>query len=112
MNLKLRDSDDLRSGVAGTGLYFFDGTPKPSLTAFRFPFVAERRSERMLRLWGRAPVAGKLVIERRGNGGWRRVGGERVKAGEVFTDELEQRGAVKLRASVGGERSLVWSQRN
>ena len=28
---------------ADSGLYFFDGTPKPSLTAFRFPFVAERR---------------------------------------------------------------------
>ncbi len=111
INLKIRDSDDQASGVAGTGLYFLDGTPKPALTAFRFPFVTERRSKSEVFAWGKAPVGGKLRIERKQAGGWRAVGGQRVGAGEVFTERLEIAGAAKLRASVDGQTSLVWSQR-
>ena len=41
------------------------GAPKPAQRAFRFPLVAERAARASLRVWGRAPVAGTVRIERR-----------------------------------------------
>ena len=48
-----------------SGLYFVDGKPKPTLTAFRFPFVALKAGNR-LRLWGRTPLGkpGRVVIQK------------------------------------------------
>ncbi|MDX6581810.1 MAG: hypothetical protein QOI10_994 [Solirubrobacterales bacterium] len=109
INLRIRDTHD-QAGVDGTGLYFVDGDPKPALTAFRFPFVTERRSGSKVRAWGRAPVAGKLVIERKTGKGWRKVDKENVGAQDVFTANLSFRGKAKLRARVGGESSLAWTQ--
>ena len=44
INFAIRDSTlypVTRNGYQ-SGLYFLDGSPKPALTAFRFPFVTER----------------------------------------------------------------------
>jgi hypothetical protein len=75
---------DASAGVPGehlfqSGLYFdCDGgpecwTPKPSLTAFRFPFVAFTSREGVL-VWGRTLFGrrGRVVTEQRGSS-WRRV---------------------------------------
>ncbi len=95
--------------TGGTGLYFMDGTPKPALTAFRFPFVAERLSGARTRAWGRAPVAGKLLIERRSGGGeWRTIKRLNVKREAVFNTQVRAKGRAKLRARVGADQSLVW----
>jgi hypothetical protein len=97
--------------TADAGIYYADGRPKPALTAFKFPFVTERRSKSAVRAWGKAPAGGRLSVEARRGGGWRKVGGKRVRENRVFTLSLRLRGKVKLRAKVGGETSLTWSQR-
>jgi hypothetical protein len=97
--------------TADAGLYFADGRPKPALQAYRFPFVTERRSKGTLRAWGKAPVGGRVSVEARRKGGWRKVAGRRVGANRVFTVPVRLRGKAKLRARVGGETSLVWPQR-
>jgi hypothetical protein len=94
-----------------TGLFFARGSPKPALTAFRFPFVTARGGGAgTLEAWGRPPAAGRLRIERRARGGWRRVKSVRVQAGNVFRTRLKLHGKQRLRAQVSGERSLVWRQ--
>ena len=104
--LQIRDGEAYYTG--GTGLYFQDGTPKPALTAFRFPFVADRLSGARTRAWGRAPVAGKLLIERRSGSGWRTIKRLNVKRESVFNTQVRVKGKAKLRARIGADQSLVW----
>ena len=113
INLVIRDSPigphNAHSG-ADSGIFFADGRPKPSFTAFRFPFVADRKSRRVIRAWGKAPAAGKLVIQRRRGSRWVAVKKLRVRPGAVFVTKLPLRGKQRLRARVAGNRSLVWKQ--
>ena len=113
INFQIRDSTDRPDVHAGlqAGIFFIDGGPKPSFTAFRFPFVADRINKQLLRVWGRAPEAGKLVIQRRQGKRW--VAARKLKVGKdaVFNLKLKLRGKQRLRARVGGSQSLVWAQR-
>jgi hypothetical protein len=93
-----------------TGMYFEDGSPKPAATSFRFPFVLEGRSNNNLFAWGKAPDSGKLTIETKAGGGWRKVGTVHAKEGKVFTTTLKAGGKGTYRARVGGNTSRVWSQ--
>jgi hypothetical protein len=114
VNLQLRDAAFNPSepfGATVTGVYFRGWKPKPAFRAFRFPFVADRISKGTLRLWGKAPASGRLKIEKRRKGGWRRIEALRVRAGKVFSAKIHLRGAAKLRAQVAGETSLVWRVR-
>ena len=54
----------------GSGIFFADGRPKPAYTAFRFPFVTDRKNRRTIRAWGKAPAGGKLVIQRKRGKRW------------------------------------------
>jgi hypothetical protein len=114
INLQLQDyrfdSQDPYADTS-TGVLFADGSPKPAYTAFRFPFVTERKSKTKLIAWGKSPTAGKLVIQRKRGKGWTKMATVNVRAGEVFKTGLKLRGSQKLRAVVQGERSLVWTQR-
>jgi hypothetical protein len=103
MILQLADS----TAPLNTGLYFADGTPKPALQAFRFPFVLDRRKRGKVIAWGRAPASGKLTIERRRGGGWSGLRTLKGKDGNVFKLKLELDGRPRLRARIGGEASLV-----
>jgi hypothetical protein len=109
--IMLQIRDNSLPFIGGTGLYYKDGDPKPAVTAFRFPFVTERKSKGTVRAWGRAPVAGKLRIERHTGGGWRSVKTATVGDQAVFTANLKLSGRAKLRARVGGDTSLPWSQK-
>ena len=115
LNLQIRDGDRTRGGdtadLLQSGLYSHGGHPKPSLQAFRFPFVVERQGRsRKSTAWGKAPQAGKLVIERRAErGGWRRLRRIRVNAGDVFQRTVPVTGGA-YRARVGGQSSVVWTQ--
>jgi len=93
-----------------SGLYFLDGSPKPALTAFRFPFVTERINKRTLRAWGKSPEAGKLRIQRQRGKRWATVKKLNVGKGGVFVTKLRLRGKQKLRAVVGGTTSITWKQ--
>jgi hypothetical protein len=91
-----------------SGVYLRDGTPKPSLRAFQFPFVVQP-SGRGLIAWGKAPVAGTVTIQKQGGSRWITVGRVSAAAGGTFTKRLSgHKGG--FRASVGGITSLVWQQ--
>lgn len=107
--LQLRDSEYTEATKLSrsvTGAYFFDGEPKPALRAYRFPFVAERKGRRAVQVWGKAPEPGRLVIQRKRGGGWRRIGVLRADRSRIFTGRIRLRGKAKLRAKAAGERSL------
>ena len=98
---------DLSLEVSGAGLFYLDGSAKPALRAFRFPFVVDRRG-RGLVAWGRAPAAGRVKIFRAHGGRAERVKSIRVGSGEVFTASLPSNEGHRFWARVGGQRSLVW----
>jgi hypothetical protein len=91
-----------------SGVYFDDGRPKPAQQAFRFPLVAERAGSGSLRVWGRAPLAGTLRIERLTASGWQVARVVRAAAHGTFLVRIAARGRTSLRARVGGETSLTW----
>jgi hypothetical protein len=107
---QIRDQQPLPSYAASnqSGVYFDDGRPKPAQRAFRFPLVAERAGPGSLRVWGRAPLAGLLRIERRSAAGWRLARVVRAAAHGTFLVRIAARGRTRLRARVGGETSLTW----
>jgi hypothetical protein len=92
-----------------TGLFFNDGTKKPAFTAFRFPFVTDRLSRKRVRAWGISPASGRVKIQGKQGGGWKTLERVRARNGKVFTTNL--RGKKRMRAQVGGEKSLVWANR-
>ena len=89
------------------GIFFANGQPKPSYTAFRFPFVTERIDKRRLRAWGKAPSGGKLVIQRRARGRWVATKKIKVSQGSVFTAKLPLRG--KQRCARRWPATKAWS---
>ncbi|MFN8164249.1 MAG: hypothetical protein U0R26_10585 [Solirubrobacterales bacterium] len=109
----LRDKPNFNEEAA-FGLYFRDGDAKPAAKAYRFPFVADRKSKRKLTIWGKSPATGKVVVERqkgKKHKKWKRVKRFDAQAGRVFTGTVKLKGKQKLRASIKGERSLTWTQR-
>ncbi len=107
--LQLVDAPPVPSYAASyqTGLYYANGTAKPAATAFRFPFVAVRRSPSAVAVWGRAPAAGPLQIQRDGTG--KVLATLRVRAGQLFMRTLRLRGRVALRGQMGSQTSLTWT---
>jgi hypothetical protein len=96
------------AATSQSGTYFADGRAKPAQRAFRFPLVAERTDRATLRVWGRAPVAGSVRIERRTGSGWRLVRAVRVVRHGTFLVPIAAHGRTTLRARVDGETSLAW----
>jgi hypothetical protein len=104
---QIRDSSSRVAGehVFQSGLYFecdggvLCGGPKPSLTAFRFPFVAFTSGDGVL-VWGRTPWGrrGRVVIERRGSR-WRKVVTLQSDRYGIFTRRLRapRRGYMRAR---------------
>ncbi|MGD0713780.1 MAG: hypothetical protein ABSB24_06300 [Gaiellaceae bacterium] len=96
-----------------SGLYFRGATldldrPKPTLTAFRFPFVAFPRSSGVL-VWGRTPdsSAHTVVVERKVGSAWVPVRTLAAGHSGLFTSVLSQHWTTGyLRARVGTETSL------
>ena len=112
----LRDQAPGAAGFAATqqsGLYFRDGRAKPALRAFRFPFVAGRGKGGRVLLWGKAPRAGGLVVERRTLGGWAPLARLRAGPRRVFLGRatVGARGGLTLRARQGRQTSLPWRMR-
>jgi hypothetical protein len=93
---------------AQSGVLFLDGSPKPSATAFRFPFVAHRAGGR-LQVWGKAPQAGPVLIQRQAGADWQTVRTVSAPGNRVFQAVLTLSGAATLRAVAGAEASLPWS---
>jgi hypothetical protein len=91
-----------------SGVYLLDGTPKPSATAFRFPFLTNLAGRSRALAWGRAPGSGTVAIERLRGSAWKVV--RRLRPGHdgVFQVRLPARRGALLRARQGGEMSLEW----
>lgn len=94
-----------------TGVYTYEGKKKPSFDAVRFPFVTDRKSKKKLLAWGKAPESGKLTIEAKKGKKFQKVATVNAKAGKVFTKNIKIKGKAKLRARIGSDTSLVWSQK-
>lgn len=110
--LQIRDSkysNETRFSRNSTGAYAFDGTPKPAVQAFRFPFVADEGKGKRVRVWGKAPSAGKVRIEMKRSGRWQSVAKTRAGSSRIFEARLRLPGGGVLRAVAGGETSLPWT---
>ncbi len=99
----LGEADALQAGVL-----FEDGGRKPSFTALRFPFVVDRLGPERSLAWWRAPRSGELSVEVEEDGAWRELARAEVEGGGVYTLPIEL-ATGRFRASVGGERSLIWN---
>jgi hypothetical protein len=93
-----------------SGIYYRDGREKPARRAFRFPFVAERASRGVGRVWGRSPVAGTIVIERRTRSGWQALRSLRVAARGTFHARVQVSAGTALRGrnTSNGETTGIW----
>lgn len=103
------------------GLYFRGATveqdqPKPAMFAFRFPFVAYPQ-KKGLSFWGRTPNSGrgKVHIQVRRRGRWRRVATVRADGVGIFRGRASTRYGGNKRGSVravyAGERSVPFSMK-
>ncbi|MEA2233670.1 MAG: polysaccharide biosynthesis protein PslG [Solirubrobacteraceae bacterium] len=109
---QIRDQAPLPSYAATnqSGIYYVDGREKPARRAFRFPFIAVRERRGVVRVWGRSPVAGKIVIERRTRSGWRALRTLNGAARGTFQALVRVAAAATLRArnSDDGETTISW----
>jgi hypothetical protein len=90
------------------GLYFLNGNAKPTLTAYRFPFVVTSLGHGKVLAWGRAPASGTLSIQRQAGSRWTVIRRLRARARQVFEVTLRLKGRATLRATVAGSTSLTW----
>ena len=88
-----------------TGVFLADGRPKLSRRAFEFPFVALRTGSKV-RIWGLAPRAGVVVVERRAGRRWVRVARVRLRRHHTFDKRLSLPRTGTYRARIGSMRSL------
>jgi hypothetical protein len=113
---QLRDDDAEgrpHSSVFESGLYEFCAgglgcdKPKPSLQAFRFPFVAFRSGGRV-QVWGRTPPGstGRVVVEQLVGQTWRPVRTYRVHRDGIFRGKPRRRGRGPLRARLSQSNEL------
>jgi hypothetical protein len=106
---RIRD-DPLARTPYQSGLYFRGGQsllrdrPKPSLTAFRFPFVAFA-GPRGVDVWGRVPSGrtARVVVERRTATGWARAAALKTDRFGIFRRRLPVPPSGYLRARLAGE---------
>jgi hypothetical protein len=92
------------SATYQSGLYLADGTPKPIRDAFRFPFAAFDRGPKA-EIWGRAPTAGRVTIERRSGNRWRQAASIATDDSGIFRTRIRAGSNVRLRARAGDETS-------
>ncbi len=109
---RLRD-DPLRTSPYQSGLYFYGGRlvvadkPKPAMRAFRFPFVAFRRSGGLF-VWGRTPagVPERVLVEGRTVKGWQPLGSISTNAHGIFQRNLPRFAGISVRAGIVGRDDL------
>ncbi|HVE68989.1 MAG TPA: hypothetical protein VNB64_10455 [Solirubrobacteraceae bacterium] len=92
-----------------TGVELADGKLKRAARAFRFLFVVDRVGRKAVRVWGKAPDAGSVRVQRRTRRGWRTLASVRPGANRVFYARLPLVGAHDMRAiSRAGAVSIQW----
>jgi hypothetical protein len=98
----------LQSGIFLRGATLEQDRPKPSYTAFRFPFTAYRERG-IVHAWGIAPRTGAVSIDVRRKQRWKLL--TRLHAGRdrIFTRVLHVPDGTRLRARIGKDHSLPFS---
>lgn len=96
-----------QSGIFLRGSTPSEDVPKPSYTAFRFPFTAYR-TRGVARLWGMAPAGGAVTIQARQGDRWVTAARLRAAGNRIFTGRLRVGQGVSLRAVWNTDTSLVW----
>jgi hypothetical protein len=91
-----------------SGVYFVDGRPKPALAAFRFPVVASRR-DGTVQVWGRAPEAGRLTIQKRVGHTWATALSLHVNKYATFLTHFVDTSRLTVRCQLDGDISAAWS---
>jgi hypothetical protein len=104
------ETTPFQSGLYLAGATIAQDKPKPTLTAFRFPFVAFPRAKGTL-VWGRVPRsdARRVVIEQQVGSRWRRLAKLRSDRNGIFQAVLPLRandGYLRARLGDGSSRSL------
>lgn len=91
-----------------SGVFFRNGRPKPSYTAYRFPFVVMADGS-AAQAWGIAPAAGTVTVQFKGTGGWRTIRTFHRGAGGIFDFTSTTLARGQYRATLAGQSSLVWT---
>jgi hypothetical protein len=105
-------SDSFQSGLffrCASGSISCD-KPKPSLEAFRFPFVAYKHGKGKVLVWGRTPFGkrGRVTIQQKGSG-FKKLIRLKTNGHGLFTKVLRTKGKGVLRARLGKENSIPFS---
>lgn len=101
-------ADSLQSGIYFRGDTVADDTPKPSFTAFRFPFTAYVQRGKA-QLWGLAPRPGPVTVQRRNaSGNWSTVARLHARSDRLFLGSRRLRAGTLVRAVQGADTSLPW----
>lgn len=111
IGLQLRDSPPGKGYqfTNQSGAFFLDGSPKPSATAFRFPFVARVAGRGRVAVWGIAPRPGRVRIQAWRAGDWTTLASLRARGpSRPFAAELAAGAHALLRARLDREASLTW----
>lgn len=90
-----------------SGVYFRSGRPKPSYTAYRFPFVV-MRDGRLAQAWGITPSGGTVKVQVRSGHDWRTIRTFHRGAQAIFDFTGTGLAHGFYRATVGRQSSLVW----
>jgi hypothetical protein len=106
-------------GMFQSGLYFRGSNgvasdkPKPTLRAFRFPFVAFRQKDNSITFWGRTSTSTKraVVVEQKQGTRWRKLATPGVDQYGIFRGSVTSgaSGSLRARQVAGGEASLAFS---
>jgi hypothetical protein len=111
---KLPFSETIEAGLYYRGATLAEDRPKPNLRAFRFPFVAFSRADGF-HFWGRTPNSrgGRVAIQIRQGGGWRRAAVARADRNGIFQGRVEggygRRKRGTARARYRGETAVPFS---
>jgi hypothetical protein len=92
-----------------SGVYFHNGSPKPSFEAYRFPLVV-MAAGRTATVWGISPLTGRVAVQHQRGRSWRTLFSVRAGSGAVFTRRIPLSLRGHFRAVVAGEKSLVWTR--
>ena len=94
------------AATSQSGMWLRNGEKKPSLQAFAFPLVTDSTSRSRVRVWVRAPLAGKLIVETRNNGRWNQRHIAALDRHETFELVLRARQRTLVRARIGSLSSM------
>jgi hypothetical protein len=105
----LRDEAYSPQGLQYSGLYLYNGTPKPALTAYEFPLVVMATSKTSANVWGIAPQGGSVAVQLKQGSKWKTLFHVHASAGGVFLRKIKASMHGSFRAVIGSFTSLVWS---